>query len=136
MKAAIYSRVMEVEQQKDIQLFFDELAKQKIEPIIFYHFFEQIKNNISLPADTKTFSLSEHITEEIEFIISLGGDGTLLDTVTLVRDKNISIMGINFGRLGFLASIGREELGTAVQALVKRSFVIDKRSLVHLDASE
>src|SRR5882724_2349122 len=135
MKAAIYSRVMEVEQQKDIQLFFDELAKQKIEPIIFYHFFEQIKNNISLPADTKTFSLSEHITEEIEFIISLGGDGTLLDTVTLVRDKNISIMGINFGRLGFLASIGREEVQVAVKAIAKRTNLVDKRTLIHLDAN-
>ena len=55
MKAAIYSRVMEEEQQKDVQVFFDELAKQKIEPVIWQHFFEQIKDRINLPADTKTF---------------------------------------------------------------------------------
>ncbi|HKZ68045.1 MAG TPA: NAD kinase, partial [Chitinophagaceae bacterium] len=67
-------------------------------------------------------------------IISLGGDGTLLDTVTLVRDKNISIMGINFGRLGFLASIGQDEVKTAVQAIARRTFVTDKRTLIHLDA--
>jgi len=134
MKAAIYSRVMEDEQQKDVQLFFDELARQKIEPIIFHQFFEQIKGSITLPADTKTFSFSEHLTEEIEFIISLGGDGTLLDTVTLVRDKDISIMGINFGRLGFLASIGREEVQRAVKAIAKRTNVVDKRTLIHLDA--
>jgi NAD+ kinase len=113
MKAAIYSRVMENEQRKDVQLFFDELANQKIEPVIFQPYFEQIKDSIQLPADTRKFSLSEDLTEEIEFIISLGGDGTLLDTVTLVRDKKISIMGINFGRLGFLASIGHEEVKTA-----------------------
>ena len=135
MKAAIYSRVMEEEQRKDVQSFFDELINQKIEPVIFSGFFEQIKNSIQLPADTKTFSLSEDLTEEVEFIISLGGDGTLLDTITLVRDKNISIMGINFGRLGFLASIGREEVKTAVKAIAKRTYVTDKRTMIHLDAS-
>jgi len=135
MKAAIYSRIMEEGQQKDVQLFFDELANQKIEPVIFQHFFEQIRDSINLPSGTKTFALSEDLTEEIEFIISLGGDGTLLDTVTLVRDKDISIMGINFGRLGFLASIGREEVRSAVKAIAQRTYVTDKRTLIHLDAN-
>jgi NAD+ kinase len=68
-------------------------------------------------------------------VVSLGGDGTLLDTVSLVRDKGIPIMGINFGRLGFLASIGRNELADAVKALKKQTYVIDKRTMIHLDAS-
>lgn len=135
MKAAIYSRVMDDEQRKDVQLFFDELVNQKIEPVVFLDFYEQIKESIHLPADTKTFSIAEDLNEEVEFIISLGGDGTLLDTVTLVRDKKISIMGINFGRLGFLASIGREEVKSAVQAIAKRTYVEDTRTLIHLDAS-
>jgi len=134
MKAAIYSRILEADQLENVQLFFDELEKQKIEPVIFQQFFEQIKNNIRLPGSTTNFSLSEDLTDEIEFIISLGGDGTLLDTVTLVRDKDISIMGINFGRLGFLASIGKEDIKTAIQAIAKRTFVVDKRTLIHLDA--
>ncbi len=135
MKAAIYSRVFEDEQQKDVQLFFDELTIQKIEPVIFQPFFEQIKGGITLPADTKTFSLSEDLTEDIEFIISLGGDGTLLDTITLVREKKISIMGVNFGRLGFLASIGRNELQRAVKAIAQRTYVTDTRTLIHVDAN-
>ena len=134
MKAAIYSRILEADQLENVQLFFDELEKQKIEPVIFQQFFEQIKDNIRLPGSTTNFSLSEDLTDEIEFIISLGGDGTLLDTVTLVRDKDISIMGINFGRLGFLASIGKEDIKTAIQAIAKRTFVVDKRTLIHLDA--
>lgn len=134
MKAAIYSRVFEDEHKQEVQLFFDELQTQKIEPVIFHQFFEQIKNEITLPAETKTFSLYEDLTEEIEFIISLGGDGTLLDTVTLVRDKKISVMGINFGRLGFLASIGRDEVKTAVKAIAKRTYVQDARTLIHIDA--
>ena len=134
MRAAIYSRIMEEGQQENVQVFFDELEKQKIEPVIFGQFFEQIKDSIRLPSDTTIFSLAEDLTDDIEFIISLGGDGTLLDTVTLVRDKDISIMGINFGRLGFLASIGQDEVKTAVQAIARRTFVIDKRTLIHLDA--
>jgi NAD+ kinase len=134
MKAAIYSRVLEKDQEENVQLFFDELAKQKIKPLIFEQFHDQIKNNIRLPDDTTTFSLSEHITPEIEFIISLGGDGTLLDTITLIRDKPISILGINFGRLGFLASIGQHEIREAIQAIAKRTFVTDKRTMIHLDA--
>ena len=135
MKAAIYSRVFEDEQQKDVQLFFDELTIQKIEPVIFQPFFEQIKDRIHLPADTNTFSISADLTEDVEFIISLGGDGTLLDTITLVREKKISIMGVNFGRLGFLASIGRDELQKAVKAIAQRTYVTDTRTMIHVDAN-
>jgi len=134
MKAAIYSRVLEEEQVSDVQLFFDELVKHNIEPIIFHSYYEQLRDVIRLPEGTRTFSLSEHLTEEIEFIMSLGGDGTLLDTVTLVRDKPISIMGVNFGRLGFLASIGRNEVPAAMKAIAKRTYVEDKRTMIHVDA--
>ena len=57
MKVAIYSRVLEEGQQKDVQLFFDELKKQKIEPVVFLSFFEQIKNKVHLPPETGTFFL-------------------------------------------------------------------------------
>jgi NAD+ kinase len=134
MKAAIYSRVMDESQQGNVQLFFDELYRQKIQPVIFLPFLEQIRHFINLPAEIETFSLAEHLTPEFEYIFSLGGDGTMLDTVTLVRDKKISIMGINFGRLGFLAGIGQEEIREAVQAIAKSTYVVDKRSLIHLDA--
>lgn len=135
MKVAIYSRVLELGQQKDIQLFFDELDKEEIVPVVHQPFLVQMDGHISLPASTQTFASSGDLSSEIDFFVSLGGDGTLLDTVTLVRNKNIPIVGINFGRLGFLASIGPEEVANAVKALSRRSFVIDKRALVHLDAN-
>jgi NAD+ kinase len=59
-----------------------------------------------------------------------------ISTVSLVRDKNIPVLGINFGRLGFLAGIGKEDLKTAVSSLVNQTFVIDKRSLIHLDSNK
>jgi NAD+ kinase len=134
MRIAIYSRGLEGNQLNDIQLLLDELTLHQIEPVILQDFFNQIYTAINIPPGYSTFNSSNELTD-IEYIISLGGDGTLLDTVTFVKDKGIPILGINYGRLGFLASIGRDELHTAVEALVKRSYMIDKRSLLHLDAN-
>ncbi|HVM87204.1 MAG TPA: NAD kinase [Puia sp.] len=136
MKIAIYSRVIDYDQRTQIQLLFDELISQHIQPVIYYPFLEKIRSEFSLPSDLTSFKESNDLNGSIEFIISLGGDGTLLDTLSLVRDKNIPVLGINFGRLGFLASIGKEDFKTAVSALVNRTFVVDKRSLIHLDSNK
>jgi NAD+ kinase len=134
MRVAIYSRAIEYEQQSGVQRLFDELIRQRLQPVIYQPFLEKMGSTFILPADTTSFRESGDLDDSIEFLISLGGDGTLLDTVTLVRDKNIPVLGINFGRLGFLASIGKEELTSAVTALANRTFLVDKRSLIHLDA--
>jgi NAD+ kinase len=136
MKVAIYSRVIEYEQQSEVQRLFDELTRQRVQPVIHQAFLDKIGSAFVLPSDVASFKESGDLDKSIDFIISLGGDGTLLDTVSLVRDKNIPILGINFGRLGFLASIGKEALATAVTSLVNRSFIVDKRSLIHLDANK
>jgi NAD+ kinase len=135
LKVAIYSRVFELSQQKDIQLFFDELVKEEIIPVVYKPFLEQLGTNVHLPEGVETFSTSSDLSSAIDFFVSVGGDGTLLDSVTLVRNKSIPVVGINFGRLGFLASIGPDEVADAVKALARRSFVVDKRALVHLDAN-
>lgn len=136
MKVAIYSRIIDEDQKQDVQLLFDELTKEDFELVLHKPFFEAIRPSFKFPRNVSIFKDSSDLNNSIDFLVSLGGDGTLLDTVTLVRSKNIPVMGINFGRLGFLASIGREKLHTAVQALVNRTFVVDKRSLIHLDASK
>jgi len=136
MKVAIYSRVIDDDQYNKVQQLLDELAKENIQPVIYKPFYEMIQSAVRFSDRTTVFSDSSDLTDSIDFLISLGGDGTLLDTVTLVRDKNIPVLGINFGRLGFLASIGSKELHIAVQSLVKRTILIDKRSLIHLDASK
>jgi len=136
MQVAIYSRVIDYERPLEVQELFTELANHKIKPVLFQPFVEKIRQSIQLPENIDVFTESKDLDESIDFMISLGGDGTLLDTVTMIRNKNIPILGINFGRLGFLASIGKEDLSTAVTALRHRTFLIDKRSLIHLDASE
>jgi NAD+ kinase len=136
MKVAIYSRGISVEQQQDVQLLLEELAKNNIRALIFSPFFETIRQVFANSGSMKVFHDSDDLDESIDFVISLGGDGTMLDTVTLVKNKNIPVLGINFGRLGFLAGIGRKAMHTAVRALVNRTYVIDKRSLIHFDADK
>ncbi len=135
MKAAIYSRVFDGTQLLPLQLFFEALFQQQIEPIIYQPLYEQIKDKVRLSEQAKTFTQSAELTEDIEHIISLGGDGTLLDTIALIRNKKIAVMGINFGRLGFLASIGKEQVDLAVRSLANRTYVEDHRTLIHLDAN-
>ncbi len=90
---------------------------------------------MKLESAYSTFNETEGLDPDVECIISLGGDGTMLDTVTLVKDSGVPILGINYGRLGFLANIGKEELNTALEALINRKYVLDKRTLIHLDAN-
>lgn len=135
MKVAIYSRVLDTDQQADVQQLFDELDKEGIEYVIYEQFFETIREAFNFSGELPVFRSAEDLDASFDFLISLGGDGTLLDTVTFVTNKNIPVLGINFGRLGFLASIGKKELKTAVQSLTSGTYVIDKRSLIHLDAN-
>lgn len=135
MRIAIYSRGIENSQRNDFNMLLEELEKHAVEPVFFQDFFNQFYSSVDINTKYSTFNSSDDLDETIDCIISLGGDGTLLDTVTLVRDKGTPVVGINYGRLGFLANIGREELATAVEALVNRTFVLDKRTLLHLDAN-
>ena len=134
MRIAIYSRGLENNQLQDIQLLLTELERYGAEPVFFQDFFNLFYSAITIPGKYSTFNSGEDLDLSIDCLISLGGDGTLLDTVTLVKDSGIPVLGINYGRLGFLASIGKEELHSALNALVNRKYVLDKRTLLHLDA--
>ena len=136
MKVAIYSRGLDFEQENPLLLLLEELTHHATAIHIFHQLLEQFHLPKHLYDKMVPFKSSEDLSEDIDYLISLGGDGTMLDTVTLVKDKNIPILGINFGRLGFLASISKEELASAVDSLVNRTYLIDKRSLIHLDSNE
>jgi NAD+ kinase len=135
MKVAIYSRGGENVQPTDLQNLTDKLASVKISAVIHEDIFNQVSHALNDVSAVSTFKDSTDLDDTFDCLISLGGDGTLLDTVTLVRDKNIPVLGINFGRLGFLASLGKENLDAVVQALATRSYVVDQRTLIHMDAN-
>jgi NAD+ kinase len=134
MRIAIYSRGIENNQHNDMELLLKELNAYKAIPVFSQDFFNQFYSAINIKGKYSTFSSSDDLDDDIECIISLGGDGTLLDTVTLIKDKPIPVLGINYGRLGFLANIGKEDLHSAIQSLVERTYVLDKRTMIHLDA--
>jgi NAD+ kinase len=135
MQVAIYSRGLDFEQENPLVILLEELTKYNISVLIYTPLFSQYALPQHLLHNLTPFSYHTDLTKDLECLISLGGDGTMLDAVTLVRDKKIPILGINFGRLGFLASISKDELAIAVDAIVNRTFIKDKRSLIHLDAS-
>ena len=135
MRVAIYCRVFEQEQKEDVLKLLHQLQQKGVEPVLYAPFFDQIKHFLPSSENLTLFHSSEDLDEQFECLISLGGDGTLLDTVTLIRNNKIPLLGINFGRLGFLASIGREELDSAVDALVNHTYVKDERTLIHLDSN-
>jgi NAD+ kinase len=136
MKVAIYSRGLDTEQGAHLDILLEALTRFDVYILIYQPLLLQFNQvTVRFPA-LVPFVTSADLPEELDCFISLGGDGTLLDTVTLVRNKKIPVLGINFGRLGFLASISRDELSSAVDALVNRTFIIDKRTLIHLDSDK
>jgi NAD+ kinase len=134
MKIAIYSRGGESVDVDDLKGLLSALQEGKSVAYLYEDYYQQVKNDLPGSEIYDTFSTSDDLDDSFDCLISLGGDGTLLDTVTLIRDKNIPVLGVNFGRLGFLASLGKEDMQTAVTALIERTFVIEKRTLIHLDA--
>ncbi len=136
MKVAIYSRGLDFEQENPILLLLEELMRYDTTIFIFHQLLEQFTFPQAIYQKLIPYTKSADLSNDIDILISIGGDGTMLDAVTLVKQTNIPILGINFGRLGFLASISREELSTAVDALINRTFHIEKRTLIHLDSNE
>jgi len=136
MNVAIYSRGVDLDQQQSLNDLIAELQKHDI---TIYIYADLIKKFNLVTGSNKdaliTFGASSDLHNNIDCLISLGGDGTVLDAITLVGDTLIPILGINYGRLGFLATISKDELSIMVEALVNRSYVIDKRSLLHLDSN-
>lgn len=134
MKVAIYSRGLDERQQIPLLALINELHKHKVAIAVSHSLAEKHWDAMYAIQNISVFNDKASLDETTDCLISLGGDGTILDAVTLVGDTNVPILGINFGRLGFLASIGKEELSIAVDALVNGTFVLDKRILIHLDS--
>ena len=118
-----------------IQALIDKLSSLRTQ--IFFHsqFYNIISNLISFDRMPVLFSNQADITGKVDFLISIGGDGTLLDTITLVGDTGIPIIGINMGRLGFLSSIAKDEILPAIDEIIEKKYSIDQRTLLKLETS-
>lgn len=134
MKIAIYGRDFNDTVLPFVQEVFDALALHKIEIAVYLRLYNYIKNKVELPRNIITFSSHNELLNQTDVLLSLGGDGTLLDTLSLVRDSQIPVIGINFGRLGFLASINKNEIKEAIEALVHGEYSLDKRGILSLES--
>jgi len=136
MIVSIYSRGIAIEQQEQVLQLLEQF--NNLGSTIFLY--KPLRDTIALPnyLYNKVHPFLQHkdlVDNDVECLITIGGDGTMLDAVTFVANSNIPILGINFGRLGFLASISKEEVNAAVDSLVNGTYIVDKRSLIHLDSN-
>jgi NAD+ kinase len=133
MKIAVYGRVFNEKYKNDISELFRILRDKNADLIIYDKFYDFLKKTIDLPDGLPFFSTHEDIKHQAEVMLSIGGDGTLLDTLKFVRDSGIPILGVNTGRLGFLSTVSLNEMGSAMDALMKRDYELDKRNLLRLE---
>jgi len=135
MKVAIYSRGVDIDQQQSLNALLLELNRYDTTIYVYADLITKFNLKAALGKETLIpFTSISDLINQVDCLISVGGDGTVLDAVTIVGDTHIPILGINYGRLGFLATISKDELSIMVEALVNRSYIIEKRSLLHLDA--
>lgn len=134
MRTAIYGREFNNSVLPYVQEVFNVLGELKTPILVYKDYFDFIKDKIKLPEGITVFSHHTELVGQTDVLISLGGDGTLLDTLSLIRDSGIPVIGINFGRLGFLASINKDEIRVAIEALRQKAYALDKRTLLSLDS--
>lgn len=136
MLVALYNRSFEPNDIPMLQGIIHKLEGYQLSLVFFEDFYNRIKAHIRLKETPKMFFTGRaDLPIQTDMLMSFGGDGTMLDTVTFVGNSNIPIIGINLGRLGFLAAIAEDEVDYALSSLVQGSYTIEKRSLLHLDAN-
>lgn len=132
MKIALFGKAYSDNHQQYLQLLLDKLEDKKATLSVYEPFFNKIDGKVSLYGEVTTFNTHKDIKDNIDVLFSVGGDGTLLDTVPLVRKSGIPIIGVNFGRLGFLSSISKNEISEAVNCIFSGDYFIDKRALLQV----
>jgi NAD+ kinase len=114
-----------------IQQVFDILIQHEVEIYVHRQLYNYLEGNITF-VEYKVLENTDRIKGFIDLFLTLGGDGTLLDMVTVIRDSGIPVIGINFGRLGFLASINKNDIAAAIHAVVNKQFTLDSRELLSI----
>lgn len=133
MKIALFGKTYNPKSREYVQLIVDELEKRKVKIYCYAPFLADLKMDIRLPETISLFNSHNDLAKDIDFLFSIGGDGTILDTVPIVRNCNIPILGINLGRLGFLSSVPKEEIIGALNRLLEGDYLLDKRALLKVD---
>ncbi|MFN8207801.1 MAG: NAD kinase [Bacteroidales bacterium] len=135
MRIALYGKTILDDCTPSILQLISRLQANACGVLIFEPFLRYLRDEKHLSVDIKEVFAdeSELIPGKVDFMMSIGGDGTFLETVSFVREKGIPVIGLNTGRLGFLANIGREDIDLAVRAILNDEFQLEERSLIQLE---
>lgn len=133
MNIVLYGRNIQNEHIPYLDYLLKTFEQRKIKPFVFEDFYNDWKCRINVKPPLEILKTNCELPQNINFIFSIGGDGTFLNSINVVKNTGIPILGINTGRLGFLSAVGTEEIDYAINALVKQDFTIDNRSLLSLE---
>jgi NAD+ kinase len=131
MKIAIFGEVYNINSETSIETLLGILVKKTVKVIIESNFYLEIKNRQNINVDA--FDTFEGLDDSFDLLITIGGDGTILRAITYVRDYSIPIIGVNTGRLGFLATIQKDKIEGAMEDIIKGNYQISQRSLLTIE---
>lgn len=131
MKIAIYGQHYSEDINPYLKKLIEVLHEHGIVFLIEQDFYDDMIKSIP-SVKCATFESHTDLDRSFDFMLTVGGDGTILRAVTYVRDSGIPIVGINTGRLGFLATVQKEEIAIAIRLLVNDEFIVKKRSLLQV----
>jgi NAD+ kinase len=129
-KVAIYGQAFNTNALKEVLLLLEVLQEKN--SVVFFEkaFYELYQEDHLLPKKYPTFSHFNDLNNSFDLFFTIGGDGTILRSVSFIRDLNIPVLGINTGRLGFLATIQKDEIKQAIELLFLKEYTIQKRTLL------
>ena len=132
MKVAIYGQYYQNSTEPIIKDIFQFFNSNNVEMVIEETFLKMLYEKELIKNDYKTFSSSTSLDSSFEMLISIGGDGTILRAATLVRNSGVPILGINAGRLGFLATVQKEKIDSFLQFVIDKKYTTTERTLLSL----
>jgi len=135
MLVALYNRTFNEQDLPFLLRVLELLERHKMQLVFYKQFYERLQPHYDPPVPPRLFTGRKDLPLHTDMLFSLGGDGTMLDAVCFVGNTNIPLIGVNLGRLGFLAAIPEEEVEDAIISLVRGSYTLEKRTLLHLDSS-
>ncbi|MBK6979036.1 MAG: NAD kinase [Cytophagaceae bacterium] len=133
MKFLIHGRVFKNESSQSIQEIFNEIEAHHIEYSVSESFAEILIENQIQFKQSRIFNLSSEISD-YDMALSLGGDGSFLETLWLVAKFEIPVLGINFGRLGFLTDIQPQHIKETIDKILQKDYSIDERIMINARA--
>jgi NAD+ kinase len=103
--------------------------------VVHHSYYELLKHDITFSKLPQLFSSADALHAMADVLISVGGDGTMLSTIKYVQHSQMPVIGLNAGRLGFLANIAKDEIDVTIDALINNQYTIETRSLLRLNTS-